>query len=323
MSRRSWEGRASLTKVRDATKVLALALAVSACAGSVTGSASRSPVPTASPVRAATAFDVVPSKMLVIVLENHSARQALAGMPRLAAAAATYGRAMEYFGVAHPSLPDYLALAGGSTFGITDDDDPGAHRLPGRSVFGQVLAADRTATTYAEGMGSRCQTTSRGRYAVRHNPWVYFSAERAACRSHDLPSGTPTRGALHEDVAQGTLPTFGLLVPDLCHDAHDCSLSTADRWLGRWLDALLAGPDFRAGRLAVVVTFDEDDRLAQNHVVTAVLHPSLRGARVRDRLDHFSLARSVAGLVGRPGLRESRTAPDLLATFGLTATRRP
>ena len=250
--------------------------------------------------------------MLVVVLENHSARQALAGMPRLAAAATTYGRAMEYFGVAHPSLPDYLAIAGGSTFDVRDDDDPSAHRLRGRSVFAQVLAAGRVATTYAEGMTSRCQITSRGRYAVRHNPWVYFAAERAACRAHDLPSGTPSAGALHDDVVGGTLPTFGLLVPDLCHDAHDCPLASADRWLGGWLEVVLAGPDFRSGRLAVVVTFDEDDRLAQNHVAAAVLHPSLAGVRVRDRLDHFSLARSVSGLAGRRGLRDSRTAPDLL-----------
>ena len=195
--------------------------------------------------------------------------------------------------------------------------------VPGRSVFGQVLSAGQVATTYVEGMRSRCQTTSQGRYAVRHNPWVYFAAERAACRAHNLPAGTPGRGALHDDVAGGTLPTFGLLVPDLCHDAHDCPLSTADRWLGRWLDVVLVGPDFRAGRLAVVVTFDEDDRLARNHVVTAVLHPSLDGVRVRERLDHFALARSVSGLVGRRGLRDSRTAPDLLTAFGLTAARRP
>jgi phosphatidylinositol-3-phosphatase len=258
-----------------------------------------------------------PTKMLVIVLENHSSTDAAAGMPRLVAAADRYGKATRSFGVAHPSLPNYLAIAGGSTFGVHDDDPPAAHRLTGRSVFGQVLGAGKVAKTYAEGMTSHCQTTTSGRYAVKHNPWPYFRSERAACLRYDVPAGTTSRGALHHDISAATLPTFGLLIPDLCNDAHDCSLATADRWLGHWLDALLAGPDFRTGRLTVVVTFDEDDNHAHNHILTAVLHKSLHGKSVRTRLTHLALSRSASGLVHRGGLRGARTAPDLLASFGL------
>jgi len=198
-----------------------------------------------------------PSKLLVVVLENHDVSRTRREMPYLSAQAARYGQATRYFGVTHPSLPNYLTMAGGSTFGVRDDRGPGAHRLRGASVFGQALGHHRTTATYAEGMRTNCQQRDTGRYAVRHNPWTYFPAERAACRRHDVPAGTPARGALRRDVRAGRLPTFSMLVPDVCNDAHDCSLARADRWVRSWLRVVQAGPDWRAGRLAVLVTFDE------------------------------------------------------------------
>jgi phosphatidylinositol-3-phosphatase len=256
-------------------------------------------------------------KLLVVVLENHSAQAVGQGMPQLAATAKRYGRATRSFALTHPSLPNYLAIAGGSTFGVRDDNLPAAHPLTGPSVFGQVLASGKPAKSYVEDMTGTCATRPSGRYAVKHNPWAYFTAERTACRRYDLPAGTPTHGALRNDISAGALPTFSLLIPDLCNDAHDCSLGTADDWLHRWLTVLLAGPDFRAGRLAVVITFDEDDRHSGNHIFTAVLHPSLHGKVVGTALDQYSLSTAVSGLAGQRGLRQAAKATNLLAAFGL------
>jgi hypothetical protein len=265
-----------------------------------------------------------PTKLLVVIMENHSASVAAGGMPTLAAAAAQYGRATQSFGLTHPSLPNYLAIAGGSTFGVHDDQDPDAHPLSGSSVFGQVLAAGKIAKTYAEGMKTPCQlqATSGGSYAVKHNPWTYFTSpsERAGCLRDDVPSGTPVSGALHDDIAAGTLPTFGLLIPDLCNDAHDCQLSIADSWLRGWLGPLTAGQDFRSGRLAIVVTFDEDDRHAGNNILTAVLYVGLHGKTVTEHLDHLALSHSVSRLVGAPPLRDAAKSPDFLGAFGLAAS---
>jgi acid phosphatase len=282
------------------------------------GSRSDTPSPnTSSPDPAAPGG--APSKLLVVVLENHSAHGAAVGMPGLAAAAARYGLATASFGLTHPSLPNYLAIAAGSTFGVRDDHVPAAHPLPGPSVFGQVLAAGKVAKTYAEGMIDNCQVRSSGRYAAKHNPWAYFTSptERAGCLRYDVPAGTPTDGMLHDDIAAGTLPTFGLLIPDMCNDAHDCSLATADRWLQSWLGTLLTGQDFRSGRLAIVITFDEDDHKANNNILTAVLHPELHGRTVTVRLDHNALSHAVSHLVGAQPLRDAAAAPDLLAAFGL------
>ena len=265
----------------------------------------------ASPVR--------PSKVLVVMEENRSYANTARNMPYLVGLGSKYGHATAMRGVTHPSLPNYLAIAGGSTFGITDDRSPSSHPLVSSTVFGQARAAGRQARVYAEGMTTACQRFNTGRYAVRHNPWTYFtsSAEHTGCRANDVPAGTTTSGALHNDIVAGRLPTVGMLVPDVCHDGHDCSAATADAWLRRWMPAIMAGPDYRAGRLAVVITFDEDDKRSGNLVYTAVVHPSLHGKTVTKALNHYSLSASLSRISGRTPLRKAATAPPFLTAFGL------
>lgn len=274
--------------------------------------------PTPEPAQAAVAPTRV-SKVLVVVEENHSLAQMKAGMPYLYGLARRFSYATNYSAVTHPSLPNYLAIAGGSTFGVTDDAGPAQHAVPGPSVFGAALAAGRTARSYHEAMPSNCALAPAGRYAVKHNPWAYVRSERAACRTGDVPSGTPSSGRLHSDIAGGNLPAVGMAVPDLCHDAHDCPLSTADAWLRSWLPQVLAGPDWRAGRLAVVITADEDDRRSGNRVMTVVLHPSLDGTHrvVTTPLDHGSLAGLLTRAAHARCVRRGCTAPDLAAAFRL------
>ena len=259
------------------------------------------------------------SKLLVVVLENRSEQEALGQMPRLAAQAHHYGVATNWYAVAHPSLPNYLELVAGSTYGVRDDDPPSAHHLHGTSVFGQLTSHGRSAVTYAQRIPSPCYQQDAGRYAVRHNPATYFvdARERAACRADNLPLGSLTRGPLHTAVTQGRLPTYALLIPDVCNDGHDCSLAQVDPWLDTWLRLIESGPDFRSGRLAVVVTFDEDDHSAGNHVLTVVAAAQLHRKVVTRRFTHASLAAAPSRLAGLPPLRNGKGTPDVLRAFGL------
>ncbi|MCW2691938.1 MAG: phosphatidylinositol-3-phosphate phosphatase [Mycobacterium sp.] len=259
------------------------------------------------------------TKVLTVVFENHGEQAALDGMSYLAGLARTYGQSADYRGVAHPSLPNYLAIAGGSTFGVGDDADPSAHRLTGPSVFDTAVAAGRTAAVYAEAMPGTCAPTAAGRYAVKHNPWPYFAdpASAANCQAHDVPAGTPASGALAADIAAGRLPTVGLLVPDLCNDAHDCSLATADTWLRGWMTSLLAGPDWASGHLAVVLTFDEGTDSPTGPLLTVVASPRLHGVVAQPAVDHLSLCRWLTDLVGAAPLRQAAGSTSLGAAFGL------
>jgi hypothetical protein len=252
-------------------------------------------------------------KVLVFVVENHSAGQMSAQMPYAAGLGRRYAVATAYTALTHPSLPNYLAMVGGSTHGVRDDDSPARHLLAGNSVFGLALAHGRTAGVYAEGMTSACQLAPAGRYAVKHNPWAYFLDERAACRRFDQPLS-----ALPAAITSGTLPSVGMVVPDLCHDAHDCSLASADEWFAGWMRRVQAGPDWEAGRLLVVLTADEDDHHAGNRVLTVFAHPGLHQRRVHAALDHYALARLLAEAAGAPAPGRAAGAPSISAGLGLS-----
>jgi acid phosphatase len=263
-----------------------------------------------------------PTKVLVVIEENHSYNQMRASMPFLANLSDTYGYAKQWTAITHPSAPNYLAIAGGSTFGITNDAAPAADETAigsARSVFDQALAAGKTASTYAESMPKNChvydypdRANGAPRYAVRHNPWVYFPAGREDCLAHDqaLPQ-------FAKDATHNALPNVGFLIPNLDHDAHDASLSSADAWLKKQLTPVLHSKDFTSGNLVVVVTADEDDKKSGNRVLTTVITPALAHKVVPTPLTHYSLTRYIAQVLGVPPLRNGASAPDMKAAFGL------
>lgn len=259
------------------------------------------------------------TKVLVIVEENHSVRQVRKGMPYLAGLGRRYGQALNYRAIRHPSEPNYLAIAGGSTFGVADDRSPSAHPIRRRSVFGQAAAHHLKAGTYAESMSGTCAVSGnrhRG-YAVKHNPHAFFVTERAQCRRTNR-SDTSFRA----DAARNKLPTVGFLIPNQCHDAHDCSLAAANSYLKRMLKPVLKSRDFRTGRLAVVVTADEDDRRGPNFVSTTVLQASLHAKTTKARLSHYSLSRLLSQVSGSKPLRSAAKAGDLAAAFRFRVARR-
>jgi hypothetical protein len=262
-----------------------------------------------------------PTKVLVVIEENHSYAQMSAEMPYLFGLSKSYGYATDWTAITHPSLPNYLAIAGGSTFGINDDRNPAAHegqigQAP--SVFDQALDAGKSAATYAESMPSSdtCRLddypTGAATYAVRHNPWAYFPASRSRCQSRDL-----SLDGLAAAAKGDALPNVAFLIPNLEHDAHDGSLAAADTWLDRQLTPVLGSDDFTSGRLVVVVTADEDDKHSGNTVLTSVLTPALTGKVVHTPLTHYSLNRYIAEVLGVPPLGEAAGAPDLRTAFGL------
>lgn len=273
-----------------------------------------SSVLTDAPAASTTAAALAPvTKVLVFVEENHSLAQMKAGMPYAYGLARRYGYASNYVAATHPSLPNYIAIAGGSTKRITDNKDPASHRLTGPSVFGRAIAAGKTAASYVDGMPANCSLTKGGSaYVPRHNPWAYFVDERALCRSFDRPVD-----ALGPAITAGSLPNVGMVIPNLLHDAHDGSLATADAWFKGWMTKIMAGPDWASGRLVVVLTADEDDRNAGNKVLTIVMNPRLNSRVVTTRLTHYSLTRLFAEVSGTRRLGSAKGAPSMRDAFGL------
>ncbi len=296
------------------------ALLLSGCGSTTqTETTTSAPSPAAQETAAATG---TATKVLVVIEENHSYAQMRDGMPFLAKLSDTYGYATHWTAITHPSLPNYLAIAGGSTFGVTEDKAPRAYEGnigSALSVFDQAQLAGKKAATYAESMPENCHADdfpdrSDGvpTYAVRHNPWVYFSSGRDDCLATDqaLPQ-------FAQDATDNALPNVGFLIPNLDHDAHDGSLSTADHWLEQQLAPVLSSDDFTSGNLVVVVTADEDNKSSGNTVLTSVLSPALSHKVVDTPLTHYSLTRYIAQVLGVTPLQKGVDAPDMKAAFGL------
>ena len=255
-------------------------------------------------------------KILVLIEENHSLQQVFPdGMPYLWSLARRYAYATDWSDVAHPSLPNYLAIFGGSAFNQPQDCAPAAGcAYPGPSVFGQALSRNETAKAYEESMPQPCDQGFDGPYDVNHNPWAYFPSEAASCRANDVPAGTPAGGALAGDARAGTLPTVGLVTPNLLHDAHDGTPAQADAWLRSWMPVLTAGPDWRSGRLAIVVVFDEG--VTTEQVPFVLMAPGLSGVTISEPANQYALTRLIDEVIGAPPLRQASGAADVAPILG-------
>jgi acid phosphatase len=248
--------------------------------------------------------------VVVIVMENKEAGEVVGNTdaPTFASLSRRYASLRNYYGVAHPSLPNYLALVSGSTQGITDDCTDCAVTAP--SLADTLAAAHKTWKTYAEGLPyPGWLGADLGRYAKRHDPFAYFTSVTSirARRRRIVPLAQ-----LRRDLAQGALPDFALVAPDLCHDMHDCSIATGDAWLGRFLPPLLKSPQLADS--VVFVTFDEGatNLGGGGHVTALALGPLVRrGSGTSARLDHYSLLRTVEDGLGLPQLGASATASPI------------
>jgi len=252
--------------------------------------------------------------VLVVIEENHSVDQMRANMPFLASISDRYGYATHWHALAHPSEPNYLAITGGSTFGVTNDALPAVnapHVGDAQSVFSQAGSAGRSAATYVESMPAPCAAVDSYPYVARHNPWTYFTADSKACHDHDL--GT---ASFADDARRNELPNVGLLIPNLLHDGHDESLEAADAWLQAELTPVLASSDFSSGELVIVVTADEDDRHSGNTVLTSVISTRLSHVVVDTTLTHYALTRFIDEVLRVEPLGAAGTAPEMAAAFG-------
>jgi len=276
--------------VKPLLGVVLVALLAASCSGS---KATRAPVPR---------FDHV----LVVVLENKDRASVLDNReaPNFNGYAKRYAVLSNYGGVAHPSLPNYLALVSGSTHGIRTDCT--TCLVSGRNLADSLEQADLSWKAYAEGLPRAGWTGSHaGRYAKKHVPFLYFRdiVSKPARLQHVVPLRQLSR-----DLASGQLPAFSLIVPNLCHDMHDCSVEDGDKWLGSFLTPLLRNPQLEDS--VVFLVADEPTELNPGAPVAALaLGPLVKtSSRYPARSSHYALLRTIEDAWGLPRLGHSAQA---------------
>ena len=233
MASTSWAAYVSTTRPSAAK----LAIALSACLASGAAVAARPQVP-----RYAHIF--------VIIEENQGLDDILNKpfTPKLTALAKQYGLATQYYGVVHPSEGNYVAMLGGDTFGIHDDDayfckpnstepvckrsrapDYGDHTIHQPNLADQLTAQGLTWKAYEESLPSpgamdvtypkpgNSQHLPAALYASKHNGFMAFASVQNDPHRAGHIVGFDT---LETDLSSGKMPAFAHIVPNQCNDMH-------------------------------------------------------------------------------------------------------
>ncbi|MGA9858100.1 MAG: alkaline phosphatase family protein, partial [Solirubrobacteraceae bacterium] len=157
-----------------------------------------------------------------------------------------------------------------------------------------------------QGMSSACAKGNSGEYAVRHNPEAYYTNLGQECTRYDVPLGAKP------DLSA----RFTFVTPNLINDMHDGSVGDGDRFLQRFVPALMATPQYRAGSTVIFLTWDENDGASGNRVPCIVISPFTHGVRDGTRYSHSSLLRTTETLLGLPLLSSARSAKSMIGKFG-------
>jgi hypothetical protein len=252
----------------------------------------------AAPPPAATSVPAF-SHVFVIVMENHEYGSVIgsSAAPYINGLAAGYGLATNYSAASHPSLPNYLALTAGSTFGIASDCT--TCYVNSTNIADQVEASGRSWKAYMEDMPSPCFTGGwSGNYAMKHDPFMYYNDIRnnpARCAAHVVPFSQ-----FWGDMSSGQVPNFVWITPNMCNDMHDCSVSTGDAWLRSVVPTITGSGAFRNSG-ALFITWDEGSTSSGccgdswgGHVATLVISPrAIPGFRSSVAENHYGLLRTI------------------------------
>jgi phosphatidylinositol-3-phosphatase len=238
--------------------------------------------------------------VFLIVMENKTPAQALTGS-FTSTLASKYGVADDYRAITHPSVPNYLAIASGSTWNVTDDS---YHALPKQDLGSQLTSAGIAWRAYMQGYEPGGCLTSPLPYDPGHNPFAFFGG---GCPSNVVPLTN-----LDGDLATAaSTPRFAWIGPDQCNDEHSCPVSAGDDWLRQTVGRLMASPAWN-DKSVLFVTWDEDDGSGDNHVLTLVVASGVGHHTSHAAYNHYSLLASIELLLGVKRLGEAAAAPAML-----------
>lgn len=291
------------------------------------------------------------SHVFVIMEENTSLSTLVAAIganaaPNFASLQKKYASGLEYHGVAHPSLPNYVALTSGGTQGIACDcaaasglgscnagncnllaSDECTCSQSVSNLADQIETAKKTWMAYGEAMDTPCNlvfTSDAGTYSARHVPFLYYDdiqTNATRCTSHvvDYSFFEPASAA-----------DFNFIAPNLTDDMHNPfpatqgNITNGDTWIGPQVEKITASSAYTDGGLLVIVWDEDDDSglLSANAPIPIfVLSPYAKsgGYMSAATMDHYSLLATIEdGLdlprLGSAGIPRASTA-DTLADY--------
>ncbi|KAH7033673.1 phosphoesterase-like protein [Microdochium trichocladiopsis] len=186
-----------------------------------------------------------------------------------------------FFGVTHPSEPNYIASVAGDYFGMNNDDfwrgdfnvSTVFDLLDHKKISWSLYQEDMPFSGF-EGKAWVNQKNGANDYVRKHNPAVIFDKvahyEDKLAQIKNLSLTDPAHSQFHADLAADKLPQWMFITPNMTSDAHDTDVTTAGSWLRTFLGPLLSDPKFMQNTL-VLITFDENEVYADRNQIFSVL----------------------------------------------------
>lgn len=298
----------------------------------------------ALPTSADNSFPTRYKHVFYVVEENREYGQIVGnpGAPNLNQLANTYGVATAYYGTSHPSEPNYVAMIGGSDYGIKDDApyNSAGHTINQPSLASQLEGAGLSWKDYQQSLpfpgftGTAYPAASNALYASKHNGFMNFASIQNS--PSELAKVVPIE-QLNTDLPQDTVPSFSFIVPDQCHDMHGLAscpngatnVTVADTYAGQLVKAIMSSNAWKLGNNAIVLTFDEgnttlgccDANPGGGRVLTIVIANHGLGA-VQDATpaNHYSMLQTIERAFGLGCIQNTCDTADVKPLTRLFAT---
>jgi hypothetical protein len=264
--------------------------------------------------------------VFIIMMEN-TGYDTLIGNPNapfINFAAATTGLATNYYGVAHPSQPNYIGATSGALNGVVNDNDI---TIDVPNVVDQLEAHHKTWKAYMQSY-SLCTTPldhacGNQLYERKHNPFITYSdVQNNPARVANIVDFSQ----FGTDLANNSVANYVWISPDQCHDMHgrgatpadpcDFSqiqplISTGDTFLLNTVNAIMTSKAW-TGNSAIFIMWDESDFTGTGpdgfgdtsgccdanpgggHVVSLVISSRLNfGRRSGRAFNHYSMLQTI------------------------------
>ena len=262
------------------------------------------------------------SHIVIIIFENKEFGSVIGNgkMAYFNLLASSYTLLTEHYAVTHPSLPNYISLIGGDTFGITSNcEDCFINFL---NLPDLIEKSGRTWKTYQDDMPEPCFVGSTLRYVQKHNPFIYFDSIRLDAERCQRSVVSLTQMDL--DIAVSDLPNFIFITPDICYSAHDCALELADGWLKEQMDKLYPALEATGEPYLIILTWDEGQgdhsccglpEHAGGRIATVLISPQVKeNFQDNTPYSHYSILKTIAEAWDLPYLGHAADAETTLIT---------
>jgi len=248
-----------------------------------------------------------PDHVLIVIEENHSLAEVVGvpATPYITGLANAGALMTNSFAITHPSQPNYVALFSGATQGVTNDSVYSHALFTAPNLGAKLIAAGFTFGGYSETMPSvgydgASSGSAPATYQRKHNPWVNWQDATVPTPANKLPPSVnmPYAGFFPTSPNYASLPSLCFVIPNQLNDMHDGSVAQGDTWLSNNIAAYATWCQTHNSLL--IVTWDEDDSSASNHIATIFHGPMVITGQYTQTVNHYNVLRTLEDMFALP-----------------------